>query len=279
LSKQYDVFLLKEIRQRLCVSDHVICPEQEARWLLEHFAEQDNCEVLLGRAVQERIKGKPIAYILGYVDFLDLRLKVKEPILIPRVETEEWVGNLINLIKAQVPAQKKLKILDLCAGSGCIALALAKAFPGFEITGSDIDAQAVSLANENKKSLNLKNINFLQTDLFQGLEVFDLIVSNPPYLSDREHSVLDSSVRSWESEKALVATDEGLFFYNQILSRAKQHLISNNFDLPVMICEIGAGQKEALEKIFQKNGFVGVKSQQDLFRRWRVVSGFFVMQN
>src|SRR3989338_4187569 len=140
-----------------------------------------NFNILLIKYSKEHIEeNRPIQYIIGNTDFLDLKIKVKEPILIPRSETEEWVNNLLNKFKNF--ENHKLKIVDIGTGTGCIAIALAKFFKNSEIFAIDINPVALELAQENAELNKIKNIKFVESDLFSNFdEKVDIIVSNPPY--------------------------------------------------------------------------------------------------
>ena len=149
---------------------------QEAWWLLEHITAQSREKLLTTNDIsktqidqldqillQIRQDKKPLAYILGFVPFLSLKIKVAPPILIPRPETEEWVEKTIAMLQ---PIQDQpLKILDIGTGSGCIALALAHHLPNAKITAIDINPQAIALATENTKINNISNVNFLLLQL------------------------------------------------------------------------------------------------------------------
>ncbi|KAJ1673747.1 hypothetical protein EV182_004640 [Spiromyces aspiralis] len=205
----------------------------------------------LRQAISDRVdKHKPLQYILGTQPFDRLELAVRPPVLIPRPETEEWAIRVSDAISASLQqyARRRVRILDLCSGSGCISLALASRLPAdtAEIVGVDVSAKAVLLADENL-SLNeryLRNaVSFYQVDLNgdvskQMMAVmgaashdavvgeFDVVVSNPPYVSYREYCSLDSDVRDWEDPNALVPNfgatdsldDDGLRMIRRIVS-------------------------------------------------------------
>lgn len=244
--------LLKSVKKELSGYSHIINPDQEALWLVNHFKNQNE---LLTQAIKERtLLLKPLAYILGFVDFCGLEILTKPPILIPRVETEEWVENLISLIKAS--GVKNLKILDLCSGSGCIALALAKSLPESFVVGVDIDFEAVELAMQNKKNNNIDNVDFLIGNMFDPVngELFDMIVSNPPYI--KKTALLQNDVLDWEAHKALFAEDEGLFFYKIIAQESKKFLKKERpkVALPKIVVELDAGAAQETQQIFTQQG-------------------------
>lgn len=223
---------------------------------------------------------KPLQYILGTVPFADLEINVKPPILIPRPETEEWVLKLIHLL---IPFKnQKLTILDIGTGTGCVALALAKALPNAMITALDFDPQALELARANAHHNHINNIGFLESDVFNAVPIqdrYDLIVSNPPYITQEEWKVLDPSVTQWESPHALIAMHEGLAVIERIVAGAPQHLSPDSElhiqHMPRLLIEIGYMQGPVVQQLMQLNGFHHVEIQKDLEDKDRVVAGRF----
>ncbi len=201
----------------------------------------------------------PLAYLIGSVPFINATITVKPPILIPRPETEEWVARLITQIKKS--AIKELRILDMCTGSGCIAIALAQAFPYAQLYAADISPDALHLARHNAVLNNITNITFIESDLFQSLAgaTFDIIVSNPPYISQEEWTTLDISVKNWEDPQALIAADHGLAIIKDIITNAPQHLHNNplytTYGIPQMIIEFGSAQGPAVANIAAHSSF------------------------
>lgn len=220
---------------------------------------------------------KPIAYILQEMPFGELTLTVRPPILIPRPETEEWVMRLIEQI--QQSGARQLRILDMCTGSGCIALSLAHAFPDAQVYACDISPFALLLVEENKKKLGISNVTCIESDLFAAVSpelTFDLIVTNPPYISDREFARLDLSVKNWEDTRALLAEDEGLALITKIIEQAPSYLRSNDAlqkHAPQLTIEIGWQQGAAVHQLMEKAGFEQIKIAQDSARKDRTVSG------
>lgn len=223
---------------------------------------------------------KPLQYILGSVPFGDVEILVEPPLLIPRPETEAWVMNLVVQLKNL--HNQNLKILDMCTGSGAVALALAHALPKVTIYAVDIDVQAVKLARKNAHFNHLTNIHFLESDLFahvpQELK-FDLIVTNPPYISHEEYCDLDPMVKQWESPKALVAQENGLACIKALIEQAPEHLKHNDELLQAGIgnffCEIGYRQGDAVKALLHVQGYKNVSILKDLAGHDRVVAGFY----
>lgn len=222
-------------------------------------------------------KHKPLQYILGDVPFCNLTIQVKKPILIPRPETEEWCTWLIE--KLQPIKNEQLRILDLCTGSGCIALALAKALPESTVIGIDINPEAISLANTNKKLNKIINVNFVQSNLYEKLtrQTFDIIVSNPPYISENEYKELEPTVREWEDKKALVADAEGFAIHKKIIEHAKDFLRNNKllekYNIPQIVMEFGKGQEEQMKHLLKAAGFTNIMVHKDLSDIYRWIEG------
>ena len=216
------------------------------QWDLTHFVLQLRQEVsdedaeLLAYVFSQLKNHKPAQYILGYEDFHGLRFKVDERVLIPRPETEE----LVDLILAENPSTD-LKILDIGTGSGAISVSLKKSRPIWQVTASDLSADALVLAKENAK-LNQVDISFVQSDVFENISgSFDIIVSNPPYISENDKDEVGLNVLTSEPKMALFADEDGLVIYRQIIERAAKHLSSQG----KLYFEIGYKQGSDLKKL------------------------------
>ncbi len=219
---------------------------------------------------------KPLAYIIGSVPFLSLDIKVEPPILIPRPETEYWCSIIIEQLE-ELP-HKNLTILDLCTGSGCIGLSLAHALPKAHVYAVDQSVQACNLARVNAGLNGIANMSIIQSDLFTNLPKiqFDLIVSNPPYISAEEWLTLEESVRSWEDPAALLAEQEGLELLKKILDQSAVWLRCNKemrkLLIPQLVLEIGHTQGEAVAALCKNAGFKNVGIHKDLTGRDRFVT-------
>ena len=220
----------------------------------------------------------PIQYLIGSIPFCNLDILVEPPILIPRPETEEWVCNLIDQLNNL--DNTALNILDIGAGSGCIALALAKALPKAKIYATDIADEALALAQKNASHNTIKNITFIKSDVFKSISKdinFDLIVSNPPYIAPDEWQSLDASVTKWEDKRALVAEHEGLAIIERIVTQASNYLKSNaemaSKKIPQLILEIGYMQGKNVVELMKKAGFMDITLIKDLQGKDRAVSG------
>ena len=198
-------------------------------------------------AIKRLEDGEPVQYIVGNVDFMGNTIKVNKNVLIPRFETEELVSETIKRIK--LVFNTKIDILDLCTGSGCIAISLAKEVDS-NVDATDISKDALEVAKNNSK-LNNTNINFVNTDLYTGInKKYDVIISNPPYIS-KDEEIMDIVYKN-EPNIALFADNNGLEFYERILKDIKSILK----DKYIIAFEIGMTQGEDLknlkEFIYQK---------------------------
>ncbi len=221
-------------------------------------------------SVKELLRHKPVQYITGKVNFAGLDLLVNENVLIPRPETEELVALIVNREKENPPET----ILDIGTGSGCIALALKKSFSGARITGIDISNKALDVAQKNaiKNSLDVNFINLDITDESRWKETsrFDLIVSNPPYVTGNDKKTMKRNVLDYEPHNALFVPDNNpLIFYKAIINFAKKHLTSNG----KLYFEINETFSNEIAKLLTLSGFEKVMEINDFNGKRRFVSG------
>ena len=201
-------------------------------------------EVFVKGIFQQLAAHKPAQYIIGQADFYGMQLKVDERVLIPRPETEE----LVELILAE-NSEENLKVLDIGTGSGAIALALAKNRADWSVTAADISQDALDLASENAKNQKL-NIFFKKSDCFAEIsEKYDIIVSNPPYISREDESEVGLNVLYSEPHLALFADEDGLAIYRRIAEDAKDYLKDGG----KIYLEIGYKQGQSVPDLFRKN--------------------------
>ena len=192
---------------------------------------------------QQLAAHKPAQYIIGQADFFGMQLKVDERVLIPRPETEE----LIELILDENP-ETNLSVLDIGTGSGAIALALAKNRPNWSVVAADISQDALDLASENAKNQKL-NIFFKKSDCFAEIsEKYDIIVSNPPYISREDESEVGLNVLYSEPHLSLFADEDGLAIYRRIAEDAKDYLKDGG----KIYLEIGYKQGQSVPELFRK---------------------------
>ena len=200
-------------------------------------------EVFVKGIFQQLAAHKPAQYIIGQADFYGMPLKVDERVLIPRPETEE----LVELILAENP-EANLSVLDIGTGSGAIALALAKNRQDWSVTAADISQDALDLASENAKNQKL-NIFFKKSDCFAEIsEKYDIIVSNPPYISREDESEVGLNVFNSEPHLALFADEDGLAIYRRIAEDAKDYLKDGG----KIYLEIGYKQGQSVPELFRK---------------------------
>ena len=186
----------------------------------------------------------PAQYIIGQAEFFGMQLKVDERVLIPRLETEE----LVELILAENP-EGHLKVLDIGTGSGAIALALAKDRSDWTITAADISQDALDLASENAERLDLE-ISFIKSDCFSEIcSKYDIIVSNPPYISRADEEEVGLNVLHSEPHLALFADEDGLAIYRKISEESKGYLT----DVGKIYLEIGYKQGQSVPALFMEN--------------------------
>lgn len=201
-------------------------------------------EVFVKGIFQQLATHKPAQYIIGQADFYGMQLKVDERVLIPRPETEE----LVELILAE-NSETNFSVLDIGTGSGAIALALAKNRPDWSVTAADISQDALDLAKENAKNQNLQ-IFLKKSDCFTEIsEKYDIIVSNPPYISREDESEVGLNVLNAEPHLALFADEDGLAIYRRIAEDAKDYLKDGG----KIYLEIGYKQGQSVPDLFRKH--------------------------
>ena len=234
----------------------------------EYFIIHDNEEVVASiveefkNKIEELKKGKPIQYITNVQEFMGLNFYVDENVLIPQPDTEILVEETINLINKY----NAKKILDLCTGSGAIAIALKKNCNFTELMGADISKAALQVAMKNAKS-NEVNIDFRGSNMFESInEKFDIIVSNPPYIENEVIKTLPREVQN-EPYIALAGGDDGLDFYKIIAKEAKKYLNQNG----IVVVEIGYNQRESVMKLFEQEGYKEIYSKKDFGQNDRIV--------
>ncbi len=239
------------------------------------FGEQPDEEqrVAFREMVRRRGEGTPVAQLVGYREFYSLRIRVDEHVLIPRPETEHLVIEALDCAKAMTVADRQLMIADIGTGSGAIAVAVAKNFPQAEITAVDRSAAALKIAmwNAEKHELNSR-IRFMESDLLAAIstpELFDIVCSNPPYVSEPEFAELSPTVRDHEPREALVAGPQGTEVINRILQEIPPRLRSGG----QLIIELSPMIADACEKLAnQSREFSDLRFIKDLDGHRRILS-------
>lgn len=268
---------------RALLSDCTDTPELDARLLANHaFGLQDKDYILaehdpadmsgiasLNQLLERRMRGEPVARILGYRDFWQHRFTLNEATLIPRPETEHLVEAALAAIADKNAA---LNFLDLGTGSGCILISLLAECPHAHGIGSDLSSAALAMARQNAGDIGVANRSgWVQGSWFDALETsteqqFDIIVSNPPYIVANDPD-LSENVRSFEPAQALFAPDNGLADYTAIAGDALRYLKKDGR----LIVEIGHTQANAVIQIFKTAGFTDLACCQDLAGKDRVI--------
>lgn len=216
--------------------------------------------------IEEIRNGRPIQYITNTQEFMGLNFYVDENVLIPRPDTEVIVEEVINYCNNE--KNGKAKILDLCTGSGIIAISLAKYLPNCEIIATDISNKALEVAKKNQLNNKVSNIRWIHSNLFSKIyEKFDIIVSNPPYIKKDVINELEEEVKK-EPIIALDGGEDGLKFYKEILENAKNYLNKNG----AIFLEIGYDQKKEVIDIVKKYyGNVKIECKKDLQNKDRMI--------
>ena len=217
-------------------------------------------------AVKRRAQHVPLQHITGEAPFMGYMFRVNENVLVPRPDTETLVERAAQEITLR---GGQARVLDLCTGSGCIAVSLAKMFPRARVTGSDISGEALKVARENAGRLGC-DVAWIRSDLFTDLSgQFDLIVSNPPYIPSAEIDALDEEVRLHDPRGALDGGADGLAFYRRIISQAPSYLTQDG----ALCLEIGYTQADDVMRLMREAQLCAAAKYKDLGGRDRVVTG------
>lgn len=217
-------------------------------------------------AVLARASRVPLQYLTGKQDFMGLTFHVDERVLIPRQDTE----TLAELVLRENP-EKNIRLLDLCTGSGCLAVSLAVLGGYEEVDAGDISPDALEVAEENGRRLG-GNVHFVESDLFSALDpgkAYDVIVSNPPYIPTEVIEGLEPEVRDYEPRMALDGSGDGLAFYRRLAAESPSHLKPGGR----LYLEIGWDQGESVEALLRENGFEDIEVVRDDAGNCRVVRG------
>jgi release factor glutamine methyltransferase len=224
--------------------------------LMKILSQKDELKVIesellkINFAIKDLKKEKPLQQILGYCDFLDIRIEVNKHVLIPRVETEEIVLRIIKENKEKNPK----KIADICSGSGCIAIALKRAFSNAEVFAYELSEEALKKSKENA-NYNKEKIFFFKENILESKEKnqgFDIIVSNPPYVRESEKALMKNNVLLYEPSLALFVSDEDpLIFYKHILEFCERNLAPNG----KVYLEINEFLAKETELLFKDKGY------------------------
>lgn len=243
----------------------------------------DKAEKNFNEMIKVRCTHVPLQHITGHQEFMGLDFKVNKHTLIPRQETEGLVEVALRYINELKKTKKcenpPMRVLDMCTGSGCIAISIAKfaKFKGntaVEVIGSDISHNALKVAEINKSRHKAENVTFLESNLFEFCNdiwecKWDIIVSNPPYIRTKEIEELEDEVRLHDPRQALDGMEDGLYFYREITAGAVKYLSSEGY----LLYEIGCNQGQEVSVIMKENGFTDIKVVKDMAGLDRIVTG------
>ena len=224
---------------------------------LNNFSVKDINLVAFKNAFTRRINREPVSKIFNQKNFWKYNFFVNRNVLDPRPETEIIIEKILEYYSNK---EESLKMLDMCTGSGCLAISIAKEYPNSYITATDISLKAIAVAEINAKKLNCKNqIEFINCDLIKKTIKYDVVFSNPPYLSIKEYDKVQEEIKLFEPKIALLAENNGYSFYYKI-STILPHILSSKGRAFI---EIGSSQAEKVIKIFESNKLNCIKVQKD----------------
>lgn len=276
----YGIIILKEsnieepiLKARMLLANILNQPKE---YLLIHETEELNLNDTnkYKEGIKKLVNNMPIQYIINKQEFMGLEFYVDENVLIPQPDTEILVEEVIKICKEIHfhNKNKKIRILDLCTGSGAIGISLKKYIQNSEITLSDISNKALEIAKKN--CINIignTEINIIESDLFEKIDVnnkFDIIVSNPPYIETKTIQTLDKEVQK-EPKLALDGGEDGLNLYRRIIKKAHNYLSDNG----ILVLEIGYNQKDKVINLIRtSNMYREVYSKKDLSNNDRIVA-------
>lgn len=251
----------------------------DAWTLLEHVCNIDRTYYLLHQqdslteeqktqyriVLGKRVEHVPLQYITGTQEFMGLTFHVNSNVLVPRLDTEVLVEHVLPNV------QPGMKVLDMCTGSGCIAISIKHFCNNAEVTGVDLSRAALLVAKENARENDVRP-EWIQSDLFDKVRGrFHIIVSNPPYIPTQVIETLDAEVRCFEPHEALDGMEDGLYFYRRIVEESVNYLERRG----MLYFEIGAEQGEAVSNLMRNAGFSDVVVEKDLAGLDRVVYGMY----
>lgn len=209
---------------------------------------EDKYFLLINKHIENNV---PLSHLVGFEYFYGRKFKVTSDVLSPRMETEELIYEIIKYVKEQNLTD--IKILDMCTGSGIIAITLQQELASYnvKISASDISEAALKITKYNVEELN-STVEIIHSDLFENIkESYDIIVSNPPYISYADKSTIEDNVLNFDPHIALFAEEDGMYFYRKIIEQAENNLT----DKGIIFFEIGYDQKEKITLLGEKNNY------------------------
>lgn len=266
----------KKELEKAGIEDYVF----ESKQIIKHITGYSNSQILqkyteqltefqennLTVIIKQRLIRYPLQYILGRWNFFGREFFVGPGVLIPRSDTETVMDVCLEFIKEK----EKADVLDLCAGSGCIGITIKGECPRSQVTLVEKFDEAISYAQKNAKHNNI-DVKIIKGDVLEGCECenkYDLIVSNPPYITAEDMKALQPEVQ-FEPKTALEGGEDGLLFYRAITEKYKNSLKENG----MLVFEVGINQSESVKEILRENGFKDISSRKDLNDIERVVFG------
>lgn len=220
----------------------------------------------IDKILSKLLRNEPIQYITGEARFHGMNMKVAPGVLIPRQETDE----LVDIIITENENKSDLKVLDICTGSGCIAIALARNLKFADVSAVDISKTALEIAQENAKELKA-NVNFIEADIFEWdhFSKYDIVVSNPPYIMDKEALKMEKNVLDFEPHEALFVRDDApLVFYDKIADISMESLNSNG----KLYLEINPLTADELYRLIESKGFSDINLLRDSYGKIRFLT-------
>ena len=267
------IFPTSEIRCFIRILMEQVCNIAPHQLLIDKDKQLSDSQKEKLYQITERLKqAEPIQYILEKSDFYGLEFKVNKNVLIPRPETEELVERIVKYVKSNKADADKLNILDIGTGSGCIAITLASELPQAKVTAVDISEEALHVAQTNAQSnqvnITFKKVDILSNEAYASIpEAYDVIVSNPPYIMEKEKEAMHSNVLTHEPHLALFVPDhDPLRFYKAIARLAKEKLNKGG----KLYFEINAQCGNETVAMLQEEGFENVQLLQDIFGKNRI---------
>lgn len=254
----------------------------EARVLIKYILNKNEINIIANENIElsnenkkqllesiEKIKkGYPLQYITHYQEFMGIKFEVNENVLIPQPDTEVLVEKTIKIVQKCYPKEdnRNIKILDLCTGSGAIAISLKKYLPSVQVFASDISKKALEIAKTNAKKNDVQ-IKLIESNMFENInEKFDIVVSNPPYIKTDEITKLSNQVQN-EPRLALDGGKDGLDFYRIIQKNIKNYLYENG----MLLMEIGYDQGQAVASMFKNSKLVKDYAGKDRVIMWNLI--------
>ncbi|HEY0299576.1 MAG TPA: peptide chain release factor N(5)-glutamine methyltransferase [Arachidicoccus sp.] len=233
----------------------------------------DEQQDLLKKYLQQLLQHRPIQYVLGFTYFMGMKFFVDENVLIPRPETEELVDFIFETISANTSS---VSVLDIGTGSGIIPVSIKNKFPAAQLSALDISSGALNISRQNaiqnRTEIHLYEIDFLNESEWGKLNLFDIIVSNPPYIRQTEKNSMEKNVLDYEPHSALFVPDEDpLLFYKKIVQFAQTHLNENGY----LFFEINEAFGNEIVELLQENKFQNITLKKDFQQKDRMVKCMF----